>query len=161
MCKGQKMLIIPCTVLVAIALFTGVSFISLNKEAIVLAQYNSDNDVGKDGAIPQEQNAAMNTIEAMIAEGAVALEDKAFSPNPINITLGQNITWTNADSLFHTVTSGTDPDDPQVAKEFDSKALSPGEKFSHVFNNESLPGTELPYFCQIHPTMTGKIIVSQ
>jgi plastocyanin len=41
--------------------------------------------------------------------------------------LGQNVTWTNTDSIFHTVTSGTDPDDPQVAKEFDSRALSPGE----------------------------------
>jgi plastocyanin len=49
------------------------------------------------------------------------------------------------------------PDDPNVAIEFDFKALSPGKKFSHVFNNKSLAGTDLTYFCQIHPAMTGTI----
>ena len=47
----------------------------------------------------------------------------------------------------------------KCGNEFDSKALSPGEKFSHVFNNESLAGTDLPYFCQIHPAMIGTITI--
>jgi plastocyanin len=71
------------------------------------------------------------------------------------------VTWTNGDTQFHTVTSGTGPDDPNVANEFDSKALSPGEKFSHIFNNESLAGTNLAYFCQIHPAMIGTITIDQ
>ena len=161
MYRGQRLLTISCTVLVATVLSTGMSFIGLSEEVKVLAQQYSDKGAETGGTIPQQHNMTLNNIQAVIVEGAVGLADRAFSPNPINITLGQNVTWTNTDSIFHTVTSGTDPDDPQVAKEFDSRALSPGEKFSHVFNNESLAGTDLPYFCQIHPAMIGKITLDQ
>jgi hypothetical protein len=39
-----------------------------------------------------------------IVPGAFTLADKAFSPNPIHVKVGDTL-WTNNDSLFHTVTS--------------------------------------------------------
>jgi plastocyanin len=83
----------------------------------------------------------------------------AFSPNPINVSKGGTVTWTNKDSQAHTVVSGTGSSDPNKGKVFDSgltTLIQPGKTFSHTFTTA---GT-IPYFCQIHPAMVGKIIVT-
>ena len=95
-----------------------------------------------------------------IVPGASTLAAKAFSPNPVTVKVrGETVTWTNKDNIVHTVTSGTGPSDPNKGKEFDSgfsSLLTPGKTFSHIFKTSG----QIPYFCQIHPTMIGKIIVS-
>jgi len=157
----QKTIIARSLFLMTIVWLTGMSFMSPTEEPTIRAQNYSDNETDSNGLNSQAQNLTMNTAEVTIVKGAAALGNKAFSPDSTNVKLGQNVTWTNDDSQFHTVTSGTSPDDPNVANEFDSKALSPGEKFSHVFNNESFAGRELAYFCQIHPAMIGTITIDQ
>jgi plastocyanin len=158
---AQQMLNTLRLVLMTIILLTGISFTTLAEEPVVRAQNSSDDVTDSNGLNSQAQNLTTSTTEVTIAKGAASLGNKAFSPDSANVKLGQNVTWTNGDSQFHTVTSGTGPDDPNVANEFDSKALSPGEKFSHDFSNESLAGTDLAYFCQIHPTMIGTITIDQ
>jgi plastocyanin len=95
-----------------------------------------------------------------IVPGASTLAAKAFSPNPVIVKVrGESVTWANKDNVAHTVTSGTGPSDPNKGKEFDSgfsSLLTPGKTFSHIFKMSG----QVPYFCQIHPTMVGKIIVS-
>jgi plastocyanin len=94
-----------------------------------------------------------------IVSGASTLADKAFSPNSINVKVGSSVTWTNKDNVAHTVTSGTGPSDPNKGREFDSglsPLLGPGKTFSHTFKTAA----EISYFCQIHPTMVGKVAVS-
>jgi plastocyanin len=89
--------------------------------------------------------------------------DRAFTPNPVNIKVGDTVTWTNNDDIFHTVTSGLGSDDTNLGKEFDSglsgptALISQGRTFSHTFVGEG----EFPYFCQLHPTMIGKIVVTK
>ena len=95
-----------------------------------------------------------------IVPGASTLASKAFSPNPVNVKVQNSVTWANKDNVAHTITSGTGPSDPNKGKEFDSglsSLLTPGKTFSHTFKTSG----EIPYFCQIHPTMVGKVIVSQ
>jgi len=97
----------------------------------------------------------------LIIPGAATLGDKGFSPNPINVKVGDTVTWTNIDNMEHTVTSGTGPSDRSKGKQFDSglsglTVLTPGKTFSHQFTKAG----ELPYFCQIHPTLVGKVVVS-
>ena len=98
--------------------------------------------------------------DVSIVPGAAALAGKAFSPNLINVKVGSGVTWTDKDTTAsHTVTSGTGYNDPNKGKEFDSglsTMLTFGKTFSHTFNTAG----EIPYFCQIHPTMVGKVIVS-
>ncbi|MFI5422727.1 MAG: plastocyanin/azurin family copper-binding protein [Nitrososphaerales archaeon] len=96
-----------------------------------------------------------------IVPNASTLADKAFAPNPLNAKVGDTVTWTNKDTIFHTVTSGTGPSDTTHGKEFDSGLSGPtalttqGKTFSHKF----MTAGEFPYFCQLHPTMIGKVVV--
>ena len=124
--------------------------------APVTAQQNSTGSTAQTSS----NNTGGNTtsgINASIVPGVSA--DKSFSPNPINTKVGGTVTWTNKDTIAHTVTSGTGPIDPNKGKEFDSglsTLLTPGKTFSHTFNT----GGEFTYYCQVHPTMIGKVVVS-
>ena len=51
--------------------------------------------------------AQSDKVQASIVPGASTLTDTAVSPNPIQAKVGQTVVWTNDDSAFHTVTSGT------------------------------------------------------
>jgi amicyanin len=77
----------------------------------------------------------------------VKIDNFSFTPQEIKVKSGTTITWTNRDDIPHTVTS-TDGI-------FKSKTLDTDDKFTTTF---SKPGT-YPYFCSIHPKMTGKVIV--
>src|SRR5215211_7212329 len=48
-----------------------------------------------------------------IVSGSSSLTDTAYQPNPIQVSVGNTVTWTNNDSQPHTVTSGSNgqPDD--------------------------------------------------
>jgi plastocyanin len=77
----------------------------------------------------------------------VKIDNFSFGPAELTVPVGTTVTWTNGDDIPHTVVS-TD-------KLFKSKVLDTDEKFSFTF---SKAGT-YPYFCSIHPKMTGKIVV--
>jgi plastocyanin len=77
----------------------------------------------------------------------VKIDNFSFGPAAITVAAGTTVTWTNHDDIPHTVAA----DD----KSFKSKVLDTDEKFSYTF---SKPGT-YPYFCSVHPKMTGKVIV--
>jgi plastocyanin len=94
-----------------------------------------------------------------IVPAASTLASKAFSPSPVTVKVQNSVTWTNKDNVAHTITSGTGPSDPNKGKEFDSglsSLLTPGKTFTHTFKTSG----EIPYFCQIHPTMVGKVTIS-
>jgi len=77
----------------------------------------------------------------------VKIDNFSFGPTELTVPVGTTVTWTNRDDIPHTVVS-TD-------KVFKSKVLDTDEKFSFTFNTA---GT-YPYFCSIHPKMTGKVVV--
>ena len=73
----------------------------------------------------------------------------SYNPNPIEVRVGDTVTWINDDSSPHTVTSSND-------STFDSDVLRKGETFSFTFDKEG----EYPYFCTLHPSMVGTVIVT-
>jgi plastocyanin len=79
----------------------------------------------------------------------VKIDNFSFGPVTLTVPVGTTVTWTNRDDIPHTIVSTDDP------KAFKSKVLDADEKFSFTF---SKAGT-YPYFCSIHPKMTGKVIV--
>jgi plastocyanin len=92
------------------------------------------------GVMVNAQQAPPTAVE-------VKIDNFSFGPATVTVPAGTTVTWTNRDDIPHTVVS-TDG-------AFKSKVLDTDEKFSFTF---SKPGT-YPYFCSIHPKMTGKIVV--
>jgi plastocyanin len=82
-----------------------------------------------------------------IPSGAETKGAAAYAPNPINVSVGSSVTWTNTDSVTHTVTS-----DNSV---FNSGTLPAGQSYSFTF---STAGT-FPYHCTLHPGMVGTVVV--
>jgi plastocyanin len=77
-----------------------------------------------------------------------------YRPSPVTVTIGTVVTWTNNDNTGHTVTEGS-PSGNTPTNGFDSGILAPGKTFTHTFDES---GT-VQYYCTLHPTMSGEIIV--
>ena len=77
----------------------------------------------------------------------VQIDNFTFAPGSIIVKAGTQVTWINHDDIPHTVDS-TDG-------KFRSGALDTDDKFEFRF---AQPG-EYPFYCRIHPKMTGKIVV--
>jgi plastocyanin len=96
-------------------------------------------------------------VDSSLASGAttnkepndpeVKISNFTFDPASLEIPPGAKVTWTNHDDQPHTVTS--------TQKAFDSPPLDTDDHFSFTF---AKPG-EYPYYCKIHPRMTGKVVV--
>jgi plastocyanin len=75
-----------------------------------------------------------------------------FSFSTVEAEVGEDVVFSNGDSVPHTVTSGT-PDAPNGS--FDSGVIGSGEAYTTSFDR---PG-EYAVFCTLHPQMTGRVIV--
>jgi len=100
------------------------------------------------GGIAAEHKSFEASAQKKTASTAeVKIDNFSFGPAAITVSVGTTVTWINRDDIPHTVVS-TD-------KVFKSKVLDTDERFSFTFTK---PG-EYPYFCSIHPKMTGKVVV--
>jgi plastocyanin len=81
------------------------------------------------------------------AGAAVKIDNFVFGPQTLTVPVGTTVVWTNSDDIPHTSVS--------TEGVFKSKVLDTDEKFSYTFTKA---GT-YPYYCTIHPKMTGKIVV--
>src|SRR5215213_8055572 len=98
------------------------------------------------------------TNSVSIVSGASTLTTDAYSPNPIQVSVGTTVTWTNNDSQPHTVTSGSNgqPDNKFNSSPNFTPLLNPGQTFSFTFTQAG----DYPYFCMLHPNMVGTVNVS-
>ncbi len=93
------------------------------------------------GSDPSKETPAFGVTE-------VRLDDFAFAPANIVIDVGTTVTWTNYDSVGHTVTS-------DEGGELESGLLSKTQTFRHTFDT---PG-EYYYHCEPHSNMHGLVTV--
>jgi plastocyanin len=114
--------------------------------AIKFADANTGIYANPQGAV---KTAAPATQPTTKATASVTIENFAFIPKELDITVGTTVTWQNVDDVPHTATS---KGDVQV---FDSGPLDTDDKFSFTFTQ---PGT-YAYYCKVHPHMTGVVIV--
>jgi plastocyanin len=77
----------------------------------------------------------------------VKIDNFSFGPQAITVPVGATVTWTNRDDIPHTSVS--------TEGVFKSKVMDTDEKFSYTFTKA---GT-YPYYCSIHPKMTGQVVV--
>ncbi len=71
----------------------------------------------------------------------VSISNFNFVPQIVAVTNGTTVTWTNGDTVAHTVTS--------VTGVFDSGPISPGATWSYTFNQTG----SFEYSCTIHPSI--------
>lgn len=83
------------------------------------------------------------------AATAVTMQNVAFTPATLTVTVGTTVTWTNQDTVPHTTTSDT-------AGIWDSGILNKAGSFSFTFTKM---GT-FAYHCNVHPNMHGTITVT-
>jgi manganese oxidase len=95
---------------------------------------------------------ADETDEAPAGDADVVTRDFAFEPQAVTVAAGTTLTWTNEDTVAHTVTSGA----PGAADGgFDERLEAEGDEVSVTFSDA---GT-FSYFCELHPNMTGEVVV--
>src|SRR5215207_85083 len=100
-----------------------------------------------------ETGATGGPTGVSIVPGSSSLTTDAYEPNPVEVSTGTTVTWTNDDAQPHTATSGeaVTPDG-----RFDSGIMAPAATFDFTFTEAG----EYPYFCLLHPNMVGTVSVS-
>ena len=126
--------------------------------AISVPYYASAQEVTGQAGAGNATNATMAgagnaTTSVSMGPGSSTLTTDAFSPNPIQVSVGSTVTWTNNDSVIHTVNSGTSP---TLSGLFSSPIMNPQDTFEYTFTQAG----EVPYFCMLHPNMVGTVSVS-
>lgn len=86
-----------------------------------------------------------------VATNTVAIKDYMFSPMAIKVKPGTTVTWTNKDSVSHTITADTLSSDAPSSQD-----IAMGKSYSFTFNKA---GT-YTYHCFPHPFMHGTVVVS-
>ena len=98
----------------------------------------------------QHENASGKIVETAAGTDAapqVMIDNFVYNPVPLTVKVGTTVTWINHDDIPHTVDS--------TEGKFKSAALDTDDKFEYRFTAAG----EYPFYCRIHPKMTGKIIV--
>jgi plastocyanin len=87
-----------------------------------------------------------NAGGARAADTMVMIDNFTFEPAQLTVKVGTTVTWKNRDDIPHTVVS---------AGKFRSKAMDTDDSYSFTFTAAG----DYPYFCSLHPHMTGTIKV--
>ena len=84
----------------------------------------------------------------VLASVSVSIQNFAFTPTNLTVKKGTTVTWTNKDSIGHTVTGDSG---------ISSALLSQGESYSFTFNQTG----QFSYHCNPHPGMIGTVTVTE
>ncbi len=104
----------------------------------------NNNPAGSDQNAPSPGNTGTQVEQT----NTIKISSFAFSPSSTTIKAGMTVTWTNQDSVKHTVTSDS-------GSELSSPEISNGQSYSHTFNTKGA----FSYHCAIHPSMKGIIVI--
>ena len=106
---------------------------------------------GSSSEISEDENEIIETesVETESRTYNIDIKSFAFQTPGLTINIGDSVTWTNMDSVAHTVTSDS-------GSELDSEYLSKGEGYSHTFTQTGI----FNYHCIPHPYMKAKIVVN-
>jgi plastocyanin len=91
--------------------------------------------------------ATVSQPATALETNAVELNRLAINPSVIKVSRATTVTWTNRDSVPHTIAANDGS--------FRSGLLQPGQSWSFTFDKS---GT-YSYYCEPHPFMQGQVIV--
>ena len=108
----------------------------------------------------EQAPAEPGTTAIAILQGAAVQGSPDYEPDPAQVPVGNTIVWDNQDAVPHTATSGTGPQDPESAQLFDTGIINGGEESTPVELQGASEGQTIPYYCIVHPYMTGELTVA-
>ncbi len=97
---------------------------------------------------PAASGAAAASAVLAAATNEVSIDNFSFMPPRLAVKVGSTVTWTNHDDVPHNVVS--------TSNKFSSPVLDTDQKFSYQFEQAGA----YPYYCKIHPRMTGTVVVA-
>ncbi len=106
-------------------------------------------NMGVEGSGSIQQPTASIPSNSTVVRIVANAGSNSFSPNPVEVKVGETVTWINDDSARHTVTSKDGV--------FDSGMMGKGQSFSYTFDKVG----EYAYFCEPHPNMVGMVVVTE
>jgi amicyanin len=139
------------TITVIVAIIVVLGFVGY----VALARNNDDSNNNDSMANMNASSSSSNSdtsSDKAVATDKVEIEDFSFSPDVITVKVGTKVTWTNKDTVAHTVTA-----DVSSADAPSSELLGKDQSYSFTFTKA---GT-YAYHCQPHPNMTAKVIVTE
>jgi plastocyanin len=101
----------------------------------------SESSIRQPTATPIPSNS---TIVKIVANTG----SNSFRPNPVEVNVGESVTWINGDSGIHTLTSKDGM--------FDSGMMEKGQSFNFTCDKAG----EYSYFCEPHPNMVDTVVVT-
>jgi cytochrome c oxidase subunit II len=101
--------------------------------------------------------AAGGGVTLTILEGASIQGSPDYDPDELKVKKGDKITVNNADTMPHTVTNGESGSDPNSGKLFDTSIMNGGD--SAEIDTSTVDAGAHPYYCMVHPYMTGTLTV--
>jgi plastocyanin len=110
------------------------------------------------GGAEESAAPAAGTV-VTIPSGASVQGSPDYEPDDAKVPLNDNIVWVNEDTVPHTATAGSGPEDPNSGKIFDTSIINGGEESAPVKLTGVKEGDEVPYYCQVHPYMTSTLTV--
>ncbi len=110
---------------------------------------SENNDPTKEDEQTSEstEQAPTDSSKEMGEVHIVEIKNFSFSPNTLEINVGDSVLFINKDNMRHSATA----DD----QSFDSGSLNQNNEYKVSFSKTG----EITYFCTPHPDMTGKIVV--
>jgi cytochrome c oxidase subunit II len=115
------------------------------------------NDTGSNATTSAATTTAAAAATLTIPNGASVQGNPAYEPSPLTVKVGDTIAVENKDTTPHTVTNGKDATDPTMGKLFDTSIINAGDS-AEIVAADLDPG-EYPFFCSVHPYMTGTLTV--
>jgi plastocyanin len=125
--------------------FTASYSVSANMEPVI---------VPHPGTVVAPMNVTVSIPPGVSSPGCEVTKN-CYTPDSLEIRVHDTVIWSNDDTAAHTVSSG-DPVGGADGK-FDSGLFMSGNTFTQTFDEA---GT-YPYFCMVHPWMTGQVVVKE
>ena len=96
-------------------------------------------------------------VTLTILEGAATQGNPDYDPKELSVKKGDKILVDNVDTMPHTVTNGESGSDPNSGKLFDTSIINGGD--SAEIDTSTVDAGTHPYYCMVHPYMTGTLTV--
>jgi plastocyanin len=132
--------------LVLVVLVIGGFYVFSGDNAVVDSDHGDNHEaVSGDSVDSADEPATTSTDSSGATTHNVVIDN--FKLPSLTVKVGDTVSWTNEDGAPHTATAN--------GGSFDTDRLETGESGSFTFTSAG----EFDYFCAIHPSMKGKVIV--